>query len=72
MCLEYMIQNCFDWEKLAVITCLLALDQGEFVATGSAKATSESRRKAFMALYETLPLAVEDYQTTSDYHIIVQ
>jgi hypothetical protein len=34
--------------------------QGEFVATGSAKSAADSRRKAFAALYETLPPSLED------------
>lgn len=34
--------------------------QGEFVGTGSARASNESRRQAFLALYESLPTALED------------
>eukprot|EP00435_Cladocopium_sp_Y103_P062192 s444_g23.t2 len=34
--------------------------EGEFVATGSGKATADSRRKAFAALYETLPPSLEE------------
>ena len=34
--------------------------QGEFVGTGSARASNESRRQAFLALYESLPTSLED------------
>ncbi|CAL1167588.1 unnamed protein product [Cladocopium goreaui] len=43
-------------------TCTLVCPQieGEFVATGSAKSAADSRRKAFAALYETLPPSLEE------------
>ena len=34
--------------------------QGEFVATGSARAATESRRNAFAALYQNLPPNLEE------------
>ncbi|CAJ1383993.1 unnamed protein product [Effrenium voratum] len=47
-------------EKSHVCTWTCSQIQGEVVGTGSARAAADSRRQAFMALYQNLPSAVEE------------
>jgi len=46
--------------KTHICTLVCPQIEGEFVATGSAKSAADSRRKAFAALYETLPPSLEE------------
>ena len=60
-----IVSECFRSNSAHLGSSLRWLDccwfrQGEFVATGSAKSAADSRRKAFAALYETLPPSLED------------